>query len=433
MKMRWPQWAMLSACCVLFFVCMFEHMTALKNLALAVLALALVADTLSRPRHGNWPLAAPFALWGGFALLSLAWSIAPAMSLHAWLDEIVYPTLGFYGVYRLAACPGEGGSVARPSPGRAASDRGRALEMAAWLGVLGVALLSLIGYGQLQPQFIHTGVLRFYARVGHSSTLALLGVPLWLALSTRRDHWRWLGASGLLLALWIGFASLNRFFWIALLPTAFIACLPVLRRHPRSAACAVPLLVLLGFCVLVVSGHLRSAPPAPEPSFAHQGSLGHALVALPNSLENIAERDTRRALWTFYGEQARRHPWLGVGFGKPLPGRAYADTVPAALLRLEPQSRTHAHNIFLNTLLQTGVVGLLLQCALFFMLARAYRLRWRRDPWLASAGIALVIGMLCKNMTDDFMWQSTMLMFWMQAGLLLGRLERAHSVRVVPA
>jgi O-antigen ligase len=108
---------------------------------------------------------------------------------------------------------------------------------------------------------------------------------------------------------------------------------------------------------------------------------------------------------------------------------AYRSEMPPELLALEPQALTHAHNLFLNTWLQTGRIGLVLQIVLLLSLAIAFwRLR-RAEPWVAAGGIALVVGMVAKNAVDDFMWQTTILAFWIFAGLMLGYGERRAGVR----
>jgi O-antigen ligase len=125
------------------------------------------------------------------------------------------------------------------------------------------------------------------------------------------------------------------------------------------------------------------------------------------------------------------HPWCAIGFGKPLPALAYGSLIPTALVRLDGNVLTHAHNIFLNTLLQVGIVGLVLELMVFGYLGyQFFRVR-REHPWIYRAGIALLLGMLTKNLTDDFMWQSTMLMFWALAGWLLAQCDRRDPICVV--
>jgi O-antigen ligase len=125
--------------------------------------------------------------------------------------------------------------------------------------------------------------------------------------------------------------------------------------------------------------------------------------------------------------EAEKHKWLGIGFGKPLPGMVYQAQMPRSLLELEPQAATHAHNLFINTWLQTGAIGAVLQTVLLLALVIAFWRERRGEPWLSAAGIALVAGMIAKNTTDDFMWQTTMLAFWSFAGLLLGAAQQRSA------
>jgi O-antigen ligase len=85
----------------------------------------------------------------------------------------------------------------------------------------------------------------------------------------------------------------------------------------------------------------------------------------------------------------------------------------------------------MNTWLETGIIGVVLELALLgALVVRFWRVR-HAVPWVSAAGIALVGGMVAKNFTDDFMWQTTALAFWCFAGLLLGRGERLAG-RVPP-
>jgi O-antigen ligase len=184
-----------------------------------------------------------------------------------------------------------------------------------------------------------------------------------------------------------------------------------------------------GVGTLELSSRLRTAALPPATQLHDLAIEGHQ-VYVPGSLSAIGDTvsaDTRPKLWAFYIGEAERHAWVGVGFGKPLPGIVYRSEMPASLLAVEPQALTHAHNLFINTWLQTGFIGVVLQTVLLLCLvARFWRLR-RVKPWLCAAGIALVAGMIAKNTTDDFMWQTTMLAFWAFAGLLLGCAEQARA------
>jgi len=75
-----------------------------------------------------------------------------------------------------------------------------------------------------------------------------------------------------------------------------------------------------------------------------------------------------------------------------------------------------------------GILGLAIYLALLAALLREYwRLGGAAAPpavrLLGAAGFALLMAMLAKNSTDDFMDQAAAIAFWGYAGLLLGRLD----------
>jgi hypothetical protein len=406
------------ACPILLFAVMFGHMTAVVFQALALLAIGTLAAAWSARRGGrpHWPLVVPIAAWAAWSLASVAWSYAPSTSLHAWLDEVLYPFVAFWGFWLL------GTKTERPAR----------FVFVSWIACALLALTSVIYWGRLQPPTADTFLLHFYNRVGHTSTLALFAMTLFSGVLLR-TRWRWAGVAGIVLCLFIGLATLNRFFWVAAAVTLLIALYPLYRRHLVLAAVAVAIIAGAGLGSLEISSRIRLGEAIAVPA---QGDfhIGAHQIYLPHALEGIGDTvsgDTRPRLWAFYRSAGAQHTWIGIGFGKPLPGLAYHAEMPAALLKFESQALTHAHNLFLNTWLQTGVVGLTLQIVLLLcVVERFWRLR-RVDPWLCAAGIALVIGMITKNLTDDFMWQTTMLAFWSFAGLMLGCGDRLRDRRAL--
>ncbi|HRO58374.1 MAG TPA: O-antigen ligase family protein [Burkholderiaceae bacterium] len=404
------------ACPVLLFVMMFGHTTAIVNLALVLVLAGNVAAACSpaRPSPGQWPLMLPMAVWAAWALASVAWSAHPEVSLHAWLDEVVYPALVFWGFWLL------GTRLRRPG----------LLMLVPGLACALLAAMSAIHWGLLQPPTPDTFPLRFYNRVGHTSTLAVFAMPLFAGLLFHR-RWKILGIAGIACCLFIGLATLNRFFWPAAVVTLLVALLPLYRRHVLLVLSATLIVGVLGLSMLEFSSRLRLDVPAPalvEPAGEGDGLLellSRALVGVDKTLLS----DARPRFWEYYVEVGMRNAWIGVGFGKPLPGMAYRDELPDDLSVFEPYVSTHAHNLFLNTWLQTGFVGLALQLVLLASLAWQFRWHWRASDWWAPAGLALVAGMLTKNLTDDFMWKTTMLAFWAFAGLLLGLAQCAGDHR----
>jgi O-antigen ligase len=399
-------------CTLIAFVSMFGHMTGLNNVGIALTGVTVLAALwLERRELREWPLVVPIALWAAWTFAAVLWSAYPRVSLHAWLDEVLYPLMVFWGFWLFAS----------------RVERARYVAFSCLAACVSLALISAIYWGQLQPPTPETFPLRFYARVGHTSTLALFAIPVFLGLMVHGKT-RWFGIAGVLLALFVGLASLNRFFWPAVVVTLCVALVPVFRHRPRRALILLAIL-LIGACtaLLFFSRFVSASTPAPAPG---SEPVAVVLSEVPQRLLAFDQKmhtDTRPMLWAFYGKHALHHPWLGVGFGKPLPGMVLRPQMPAALIAAEPLAPTHAHDMLLNTWLQTGVLGVVLQIVLLASLACRYWKLRRVDEWLAAAGLALVIGMVVKNVMDDFMWKTTMLAFWAFAGLLLGVGTRESS------
>jgi O-antigen ligase len=395
------------ACPVLLFMVMFGHTTAVVFNALALLALGTLAAAFSpqRPPVWQWPLVVPIACWAAWSLAAVAWSAYPAVSMHAWCDEVLYPLVSFWGFWLLGTRTQRLGS----------------LTLISWIACMGLAVISALNWGHLQPPTANTFQLHYYNRVGHTSTLAVFAMALFCAVLSR-PRWRVVGVTGLGLCLFVGFGTLNRFFWPAAAVTLLVALFPFYRRHILLALLAFAVVGAAALGTLEYSARLR-LNDAPMATVSRDVAIDGREVQVPQAFASIGDTlssDTRPKLWAFYAEQGKRHMWLGVGFGKPLPGMAYQSDIPQSLLQIEPQALTHAHNLFLDTWLQTGIIGVALQTLLLLGLVGSFRRAGRGDQWLCAAGIALVAGMIVKNATDDFMWQTTMLAFWSFAGLLLG-------------
>lgn len=404
-------------CPIVMFAAMFGHMAAFVNNGMALTGIALVAAVFSsaRPVPFRWPLFVPIVGWAAWTLASVRWSAFPGVSLHAWLDEVLYPLLSFWGFWLF------GTRVERPER----------VTLAVWFACALLAAISVIYWGHLQPPTPETFPMRFYARVGHTSTLMVFAMALFCAFLMPKRNWRWVGGTGLVLCVLVGLATLNRFFWPAAAVTLLVGLYPLYRRHLLLAVLAVAVLGAGALGTLELSARLRYHDAPPPLASSRDISIAGIRIYVPPGMTAVGDTlssDTRPKLWKFYDEQGSQHKWTGIGFGKQLPGMAYRSVMPRELLELEPQALTHAHNLFLNTWLQTGRIGLLLQAWLLLTLAIAFwRLR-RGNPWIAAGGVALVVGMVTKNVVDDFMWQTTILAFWSFAGLVLGYGERRAGI-----
>jgi len=96
-----------------------------------------------------------------------------------------------------------------------------------------------------------------------------------------------------------------------------------------------------------------------------------------------------------------------------------------AALRKEFEDRSlwHSHNLVLETALQLGIVGLALFAVLMFATLReGWRLSASSNELAVACGIALiaiVIGVLLRNMTDVLWVRQNALLYWGIAGALL--------------
>ncbi len=146
-----------------------------------------------------------------------------------------------------------------------------------------------------------------------------------------------------------------------------------------------------------------------------------SLLPAPVTIERSVSGDPRLAIWPLAREKIGERPWLGHGFGKEILGREFAAKLGDATL-------THAHDVFLSVLMQTGAVGLALFLAL--LAATAWRfVGYARsgDDALARvgvAGLAIVAGVLVKNVTDDFFVRSNLRFLWGIVALFLAFGER---------
>jgi len=440
----WAGEALSVVCAVLLFVGMFDHMTAIKYIGIGIL-IAIVASFAIKSLLTNSPrrafpastLLIALGVWSLWTLMSATWSVDAGATLHAWLDEVAYPLAAFYAFWLVGQSP---------------LKQQRRLQNVAWATCLILAVMSVVYFHYLDPAELKPGLMHFYARVGHSSTLALMAIPLFATMAAKTET-RLRGLTGMLFCVVIGGATLNRFFWIALAVVAVVLLWPRSARERVRAWTALGALLLVTLIAVGFSNKLRlvdralssvaasavqassAAPdmlrvvarapdtqlmvientPAPRPATLIEQ------LRVASGMNRIMNSDVRPKIWAFYGSQVAKHPWIGIGFGKPLPSLAYGSLIPDDLFKLDGNVRTHAHNLFLNTLLQVGIVGLILQLAALGCLAYQFFAVRLIYPQLYRAGIALILGVLAKNLTDDFMWQSTMLMFWSYCGLLLGQ------------
>lgn len=145
--------------------------------------------------------------------------------------------------------------------------------------------------------------------------------------------------------------------------------------------------------------------------------LAAGIVSLFN-LRPVAA-DPRGEIWRIALHDIQEQPLGGGGFGS----HAFKLRNPEYVL--EHPLHGHAHNMVLNKGVQMGVPGMLAFSALWLaLLCRLWPRRQtaaRREEWVyAVAATAMAVGMVLKNMSDDFFTNDTALLFWLLCGAVLG-------------
>jgi O-antigen ligase len=340
-----------------------------------------------------WPMAAWIALGAASAL----WSGDPAATMHGVLYSMLLPTGVFLAAWRVAA-------------NDCAFDR---IRWAAAGGVLCLGIMVALVFATGRPTAAlvsdvgESNITYYWPGVGVSSTFAALIVPFaLLALASVRRAERYAGAVILAAAIAVATVSQNRIVWpsIVLSCAAYIAWLwPALAPASRRIA-----LVILCVAAVGAGGAFYYA------SFERR-------IAVPE-----LGSDVRVQGWREWTGIALQRPLLGHGFGRVQVHLEGERSITQSIKQRDSYIGSHAHNLFLDIAVQLGVLGLAIYLALLGALLREYwRLGGAGAPGrlLGATAFSLLVAMIAKNSTDDFMGHAVVIAFWGYAGVLLGRLD----------
>jgi O-antigen ligase len=406
--------SLLVAACIYLALLPTGWATAAKSIAFgASAALALLVLVMSRsgrdesvPSPGRAILAA-LLLWSGCAAASAAWSVHLAYTLGEFRHELAWGLLTM-AIFYIAARDRE-----------------------AWRSLVSVVLVSFALLSALAAAFAASPAGwdpgRWHAGAGPFSTFLVLVAPLLIALLAPAPIGfgagrQTLAIAGTLLVLLLVAARLsdNRMVWIAL-AAVFATASTLAALRWRATLARTPLRWLAPLVALFLVLGLFFADVAQE----------RARVSFPaeTTMAQAFAEDPRLPLWDFTAARIRERPWTGYGFGKSI----LQDELRVAL---HDPILSHAHNLFASQWLQIGVFGLIGFVAVLGALA------WRfigflraRDVALALIGLiglAMLVGFVVKNLTDDFLVRSNAKEFWALCAMLLGygvRLERAVDAR----
>lgn len=379
---------------------------ALRSIVAGLIVLVALVLVLRPDARRDAALSRPARVWAALFLaccawsaLSIGWSVRPGYSAHEVASDVT--VMGAVALAMLFA-PRETVTFRR-------------IVTAA---LVAFAALALAAIALAFPPVAWPGRPLHHA-VGAWSTLIVLVAPM-IALMRAPSDAGWgrgpaaTAAAIALAALVLAAARLtdNRMIWPALAVALVVLAAAGAWRWPerwreRPARRTLAFVAVAGILVAAfvdVAQHKADTTISP-----------------PATIERSVATDPRLAIWPRVGESIAERPWIGHGYGREI--RA------AELVRtLGDPTWTHAHNVFASVWLQTGAVGL----ALFVLLLGATVVRFAgylrsRDDALAlvgAVGIALVAGMLAKNLTDDFFARTNLRFFWTTVALLIAFGER---------
>lgn len=371
---------------------LFSHTVALRLLLLAA-GIGLASVTVAQRRKDTRalpPIWLPFALWAVWAGLSIAWSVEPERSIKEFQNEVFYTGAALWICY-VGAQARYAVHIIPP------------LVAASAAAVVLVALRNFsIGWERYLTG-LHSGP------GDHSSALlTLMPCVVMAAWYGWRARWPipmqalcW-GLALLLVAS--AYATLNRTIWLGFAAQlGLVSAFALLRGRARWTTRAKVFTGTFALVIAVGTGTILLNIQA------QRDAMGGA---------NTFERDSRLALWPEVLELIGERPIIGYGFGRGLLRESLREELGSVDAFL-----WHAHNLFLEALLQLGVPGLVL---LLLLLGAILREGWRlvRDPdalrvACGLAAIAVVAGMVVRNMTDTLFLRQNALLFWGVVGVLL--------------
>lgn len=363
----------------------FAHITAIKELCFGLLILGTLAmHPVNALKTSN--LSITFAVWITLALLSLAWSVQPEVTVKSIWRDAAKGMLAFYICY-IAALKG----LPRP----------KFLFVITLLSVIfsTLALYDFLVYQTWQGP---------HSPPRYDVSVSLLALTAVMFLNFESQDAKRGNTRSII--MWFAFAL------------AFITGL-------LSASRSFVLALILGF--ILIATIYRTRFSLSRPGIIGRSALMLAVIALPliifsflNSQRSLGHTQDRQILYSTVLENALKNPLTGTGFGHETNRHWYAETFPNIPGGEGLAAATHAHNVFLSYLEQLGLPGLLLALILFYSLARpCWRAAKSASPELkrlGCAGLLLILGTFISNTFNFYFARHHLLLFMGLCGVIHG-------------
>ena len=390
---------------IFLFVLPFTHTTPLRLLCLALSLIILVASVaLNGTRRAHFVAPPPFflaalALWFFVCLIACFSSSDPSYSWGEFRNEVAYPLVAFSVFYWL-------------TDSAAARRTWCAILLASFFAISLLAIgNSLKNHEWLRSSLV--GDRNAY------STYVVLMFPFLMLMLTSAARSRWsraaLGAA-MVLALVSGGLTLNRNLWIALAAETLVFGSLIFARSRAGTTRKISwrhiLLITIGMLVFSTSFLLVN----------REKSL---LVNDPKQTQLGFSQDPRLEIWTYAGEFIRQRPMTGYGYGRGILRKEFRT-------HFDDPLKWHGHNVVVNYAIEAGLPGAIaiigLFAAFYYQSWRLYRFDGRGSGtggtpgWhLGAWGLAVLVGITIKMMTDDILIRENSLLFWSMFGMTWAR------------
>lgn len=370
---------------IFLLVLPITHSVALRLLMLLI-TLLMATAAYTKGDRSRPPCLILWLLWLGAALFSLITAVDLNYSIGEIKTEIGYGVIALFSFYVLT--------------------RG-------WRDYVVLSLVMLAGFWLLGSAAAYMSLSEnvwvsesFYGGVGDFSSYQITLLPILFLLAYQLHKYnpvlaRVLGALTSILFVLLAYKTQNLMVWV----TLALQLLSLLFLDLRGR---VKLKLILGLAFFGLALSLLIAVGA-------QKSRISSLT--PQGIASLFTQDARIQHWQKVTAVISQQPFRGDGFGRDALGKAHPEMRGDGGL-------WHSHNIFLDAAVQTGLQGALVLALLFGCLVRRfYRFRLAPDPDLHAIGVVglvLLVGVLSKNMTDNFFHRHLSLMFWSEIGMLFG-------------
>ena len=379
---------------VFLFSLPFTHTIAVRLICLFAAACIVFYQWWRRPPPTP-PCKGPLAFWFVVCFLASMWSIEPDYSWGEFRNEVVYAlmtgTVFYYS-----------------TKNEAVWQIWRTILVSAFLVV---SLHAIFNYFRL-GDWAAAGLVG--DRNAYSTYIVVIAPFLFLTtaqtgIRSRAGKLLWLTIA---LALITGYLTLNRIMWVTLMIETAIFVFLYLRKSAVTATKKrrVRLAIVTAICaVFAVQFFLVS----------HVGST---------QMKKSFSEDPRLHIWSYALKRMEERPLSGYGYGRGILRRDFRTHFNDPL-------HWHAHNMVLNYTMEAGLLGAAALLWLFAALVREfwklYRSRHRISWELGTFGLALLLGIVTKTMTDDILVRDNALLFWSLVGMCLGLVRHSFTQEVL--